>query len=286
MTTPSSAPNTPAAADADLVGWCHECGRDIPRADAHAPGCPQSDLGPDHPMIAPTVEEGETRETAKVRKIRERIAKHETAVRVETDYIAERRAINCYRYSPKSPRGRQIAAEIRAAESRLRTARQRLADARHALDLQTPAAEAHLPREVEATEFLDVNDTRVRLVVEIDDAGHKRVRLDVRGGDLEGELPGLYYPIPTRGEWGVETTPEQRAAILAQVQVYDAPETPCAGLVGYSVVRYGEVDDAVSVTFRYRHDDGSDTLADGERVGVEQTVFAADGDVITSQDFG
>lgn len=84
------------------------------------------------------------------------------------------------------------------------------------------------------------------------------------------------------------TTPEQERAIDAQAAVYGTDQTICRGLNGYSVHPASEWDtdgdkpwpaDAVAVHFDYIPEDG-------EGHGLEVTIFAADGDVLDSQDFG
>lgn len=46
------------------------------------------------------------------------------------------------------------------------------------------------------TDWLTVNGVKVRLVLEWDADGGEYVRLEADGGDLEGEQPGMYYPVP------------------------------------------------------------------------------------------
>ena len=78
-------------------------------------------------------------------------------------------------------------------------------------------------------------------------------------------------------------TAAQRAAVDTQIRAYDAPETPCRGLSSYRLypaTEWGfDEQGAVAVDFAYLHEDGEGT-------GLETTVFAADGSVLDTQDFG
>jgi hypothetical protein len=47
-----------------------------------------------------------------------------------------------------------------------------------------------------ATGWITVNGVKVRLVAECDTDGGEYVRLEAENGDLEGEQPGVYYPLP------------------------------------------------------------------------------------------
>lgn len=88
----------------------------------------------------------------------------------------------------------------------------------------------------------------------------------------------------------VTITPEQRKAIDRQAAIYGTDDTPdVVGLIYYEVLAasdgmFGEPapEGALEVHFRYRY---SDEDKDGKG-GLEVTVFAADGSVVTSQDFG
>jgi hypothetical protein len=82
-------------------------------------------------------------------------------------------------------------------------------------------------------------------------------------------------------------TDAQRDAIAAQAAVYDTDDCPgCEGLHDWRAYDYAddpEVEDgypngAVAVDFLYRYDDGE--------LGRETTVFALDGSVLDSQDWG
>ena len=90
-------------------------------------------------------------------------------------------------------------------------------------------------------------------------------------------------------------TTEQRHAISATIRRYSDADTPCDGLAGHTVRDGGEYwadwasDDpgqpnpwpagTVVASFQYVRQAGAGT-------GLEVTVFAPDGSVLTSQDFG
>jgi hypothetical protein len=46
------------------------------------------------------------------------------------------------------------------------------------------------------TDWLIVNGVKVRLVIGRDADGNEFVELEAENGNLEGEMPGLYYPTP------------------------------------------------------------------------------------------
>ena len=50
--------------------------------------------------------------------------------------------------------------------------------------------------EPKMTTSITVNGVRVYLVEEHDGDGTAFVRIAFEGGDLEGEQPGMYYPVP------------------------------------------------------------------------------------------
>lgn len=82
----------------------------------------------------------------------------------------------------------------------------------------------------------------------------------------------------------VQTTADQQAAIDKQVAYYSTPECPCAGLDSHRVYDAREWGDqpagAVAVDFHYLYDEP------GQHHGLETTVFATDGTILASQDFG
>jgi hypothetical protein len=106
------------------------------------------------------------------------------------------------------------------------------------------------------------------------------------------------FPIPTVDEVlvagslaGVPVTPEQAHAVIATVEHFESPESPCLGLNSWHVASANESmlygpplagDSAlVEVHFQYLHDD-----LEVSRPGLEVTVFNRDGSVHNSQDFG
>jgi hypothetical protein len=62
----------------------------------------------------------------------------------------------------------------------------------------TPARDRAIAEHIgpKRTDWLTVNGVKVRLVIEWDADGEQFVRVDADGGDLEGEMPGEYYPRP------------------------------------------------------------------------------------------
>lgn len=91
------------------------------------------------------------------------------------------------------------------------------------------------------------------------------------------------------------TTPEQERAIDAQAAVYGTDQTICRGLDRYVVHPASEWDaddakpfpaDAVAVHFIYLPPREDTPWFDEDERGLEVTVFAADGTVLDSQDFG
>lgn len=115
--------------------------------------------------------------------------------------------------------------------------------------------------------------------------------LETFGGAVGDPIPEQLEPRwVDASEVGAWTTPEQREAIAKQAKVYDTDDAPdCRGLKQYRVysaaAEWGEEwpADAVGVDFAYIYDDDE---RDPETCGLETTIFAADGSVIESQDFG
>jgi hypothetical protein len=50
------------------------------------------------------------------------------------------------------------------------------------------------------TDYITVNGVKVRLVVQQDGDGTEFVMLDAANGNLEGEMPGVYYPTPLEAQ--------------------------------------------------------------------------------------
>jgi hypothetical protein len=79
-----------------------------------------------------------------------------------------------------------------------------------------------------------------------------------------------------------------RDAIAAQLQRFDADDTPCQGLHSYRILSiaegadWGATDNEICVHFQYIHDDAGE----GDPPGLEVTCYAPDGTVTHSQDFG
>jgi hypothetical protein len=101
--------------------------------------------------------------------------------------------------------------------------------------------------------------------------------------ELENALGDSVTSVPAQIK--LDALPErQRAAILEQSRVYGTVDSECVGLDHFTVrpaaswLDDSAPEDAVAVEFAYRYADGP--------TGLEVTVFAADGDVVTSQDFG
>lgn len=79
-------------------------------------------------------------------------------------------------------------------------------------------------------------------------------------------------------------TDQQETEIARQAAWYDTDDTPCAELNGYraypATERGDYPADAVAVDFTYLYADEDQVL------GLETTVFAADGDILDTHDFG
>jgi hypothetical protein len=108
----------------------------------------------------------------------------------------------------------------------------------------------------------------------------------------------MAFPIPTVDEVlvagslaGVPVTPAQAQAVVATVEHFESPESPCLGLNSWHIASatesmlYGPplAGDAalVEVHFQYLHDE-----LEVSRPGLEVTLFNPDGSVRNSQDFG
>ena len=108
----------------------------------------------------------------------------------------------------------------------------------------------------------------------------------------------MAFPLPTVDEVlvagsiaDVPVTREQAHAIIATIERFESPETPCLGLNAWHIASAAEAmlyrplltGDAafVEVHFQYLHDDLEVTPP-----GLEVTLFNLDGSVRDSQDFG
>lgn len=80
-----------------------------------------------------------------------------------------------------------------------------------------------------------------------------------------------------------QPTEAQQQAIATQVAVYDTPDCPCDGLASHEIrpgTEWGAPEGSVAVSFHYFYED------DRAGTGLEITIFAPDGKVTDSQDFG
>jgi hypothetical protein len=88
-------------------------------------------------------------------------------------------------------------------------------------------------------------------------------------------------------------TVAQAQAIAEQTMVYFAKETPCDGLDGLSILtpmefdrRHGGTLKPGEVGVEFRYDAPKNGFGFAAHVGLETTVFDAQGNVVWSQDWG
>ena len=89
---------------------------------------------------------------------------------------------------------------------------------------------------------------------------------------------------------GVPVTQAQAEAIVATIAHFESPDTPCLGLKSWTVAEpeiafAPQLDDSfVEIHFHYLSDDS--LQLESAPLGLEVTLFNADGTVRSSQDFG